>query len=134
MAKVTKTAEQLISDKYGYCTLTMLHGDCISVTEDPLEQMCIGANGQLHGDTRLVQMMEADAAVQSLINSRFQPRTGLSVKDCVVGTRHTSMAQALARAQSADLALRDGLIDGDSKINEAINTVPTNVGNTQNPE
>lgn len=133
MTKVTKSAEQLITEKFGYCTLTMLHGDCVSVTEDPLEQMCVGSDGELHSDTRLVQQVEADAAVQALINSRFQPRTVSSV-DGVVGSRHESMAQALVRAQAADIALSDGLKDTSSKLNSTVDpSTPVDVPNNSNP-
>ena len=121
MSKITKSAEQLIAEKFGYCTLAMLNGDCVSVTDDPLEQMCLGSDGQLHSDTRLIQQMEADASVQALINSRFQPRTVSSV-DGVVGSRHTSLAQALARAQAADLALSEGLIDSQSKLDASVSS------------
>ena len=37
---IVKTPEQVIADHFGYCTLEMLRGNCKSVAEDPLQDLC----------------------------------------------------------------------------------------------
>ncbi len=124
---IVKSAEQVIADHFGYCTLEMLRGNCKTVAEDPLQDL-VCDDGFPHSDLALLKKTQFDASVQALVDMRFRPRVVQS-SDSVVGSRHISLSDAFNACKSAASAL-------DSAISDARETLstpaPSNDGNQSN--
>lgn len=127
---IVKTAEQVIADHFGYCTLEMLRGNCKSVAEDPLQDL-ICDDGLPHSDLTLLKKTQFDASVQALVDMRFRPRVVAS-SDSVVGTRHISLSDAFNACKSAASALDNAISDAREQLTKPVDTAPSNDGNLNN--
>ena len=124
MTKKQKSPEALIADKFGFCTLEMLRGNCKTVKQDPLSSL-VSEDGLPHSDLVLLKKAQYDASVQALVDMRFRQRTVQS-SESVVGTRHISLSQAWQACQSASSALDAAIDDAKTKLSTP---APSNDGN-----
>lgn len=127
---IVKTAEQVIADHFGYCTLEMLRGNCKTVAEDPLQDL-VCDDGLPHSDLALLKKTQFDASVQALVDMRFRPRVVQS-SESVVGTRHISFSEAFNACKSAATALDAAISDAKEQLTKPVDPAPSNDGNQTN--
>lgn len=127
---IVKTAEQVIADHFGYCTLEMLRGNCKTVAEDPLSDL-VCDDGLPHSDLTLLKKTQFDASVQALVDMRFRPRV-VESSESIVGTRHISLSEAFNACKSAAAELDTAISDAREKLSTPVQPAPSNDGNENN--
>lgn len=119
MSNISSEDISVLKKRYGYVTLSMLRGNMVKCSFNPMDSLAV-VNGRLQSDITSLMHMDAKAvaAYMPLMTPSMAERPYQSCKG-IAGTRHISLSQAYNDVKAFDGAARTVIKDTQDKINSS---------------